>query len=105
MRFGFHLFMVDPAEHLEIPRTAEEAGWDRHFAPGRGDRLLFDLPGLVLARLRAAFVATQPGRSVGCHHGQSIPWGIKILLSIDIRMSMCILTSIATETPPQAYTT
>ena len=28
MRFGFHLFMVDPAEHLEIARTAEEAGWD-----------------------------------------------------------------------------
>lgn len=28
MRFGFHLFMVDPAEHLEIARTADEAGWD-----------------------------------------------------------------------------
>ena len=28
MRFGFHLFMVDPAQHLEIARTAEEAGWD-----------------------------------------------------------------------------
>ena len=23
MRFGFHLFMVDPGEHLEIARTAE----------------------------------------------------------------------------------
>jgi hypothetical protein len=38
---------------------AEEAGWDRHFAPGRGDRLLFDLPGLVLARLRAAGVEAE----------------------------------------------
>ena len=28
MRFGFHLFMVDPSQHLEIARTAEEAGWD-----------------------------------------------------------------------------
>jgi len=28
MRFGFHLFMVDPAEHLEIARTADECGWD-----------------------------------------------------------------------------
>jgi len=28
MRFGFHLFMVDPAEHQEIARTAEAAGWD-----------------------------------------------------------------------------
>jgi hypothetical protein len=28
MRFGFHLFMVDPAQHLEIARTADEAGWD-----------------------------------------------------------------------------
>lgn len=28
MRFGFHLFMVDPAEHLEIARAADEAGWD-----------------------------------------------------------------------------
>lgn len=36
---------------------AEEAGYDRFFAPGRGDRLLFDLPGFVLARLRVAGVA------------------------------------------------
>lgn len=28
MRFGFHLFMVDPAEHLDIARTADEWGWD-----------------------------------------------------------------------------
>ncbi|MBK6402271.1 MAG: TIGR03619 family F420-dependent LLM class oxidoreductase [Rhodocyclaceae bacterium] len=28
MRFGFHLFMVDPAEHREIARTADECGWD-----------------------------------------------------------------------------
>ncbi len=28
MRFGFHLFMVDPAQNLEIARTAEAAGWD-----------------------------------------------------------------------------
>jgi len=28
MRFGFHLFMVDPAQHQEIARTAEAAGWD-----------------------------------------------------------------------------
>jgi len=28
MRFGFHLFMVDPAEHLEIARTADACGWD-----------------------------------------------------------------------------
>lgn len=28
MRFGFHLFMVDPAEHLEIARTADASGWD-----------------------------------------------------------------------------
>ncbi len=28
MRFGFHLFMVDPGEHLEIARTADEHGWD-----------------------------------------------------------------------------
>jgi probable F420-dependent oxidoreductase len=28
MRFGFHLFMVDPAEHLPIARTADEYGWD-----------------------------------------------------------------------------
>jgi polyphenol oxidase len=35
----------------------EEAGYERHFAPGRGDRLLFDLPGFVLGRLRVAGVA------------------------------------------------
>jgi len=28
MRFGFHLFMVNPAEHQELARTAEDAGWD-----------------------------------------------------------------------------
>lgn len=28
MRFGFHLFMVDPGEHLEIARAADDAGWD-----------------------------------------------------------------------------
>jgi len=38
---------------------AKEAGWDRYFAPGQGDRLLFDLPGLVLARLRAAGVEAE----------------------------------------------
>jgi YfiH family protein len=36
---------------------AEEAGYERFFAPGQGDRLHFDLPGFVLARLRAAGVA------------------------------------------------
>ena len=36
---------------------AEEAGYERFFAPGRGDRLLFDLPGFVLGRLRVAGVA------------------------------------------------
>jgi copper oxidase (laccase) domain-containing protein len=36
---------------------AEEAGHERFFAPGQGDRLHFDLPGFVLARLRAAGVA------------------------------------------------
>jgi len=36
---------------------AEEQGFERHFAPGQGDRLHFDLPGFVLARLRAAGVA------------------------------------------------
>ncbi|TPE51337.1 peptidoglycan editing factor PgeF [Amaricoccus solimangrovi] len=30
----------------------EEAGFERFFAPGQGDRLRFDLPGFVLARLR-----------------------------------------------------
>lgn len=28
MRFGFHLFMVDPAEHQDIARAADECGWD-----------------------------------------------------------------------------
>jgi len=28
MRFGFHLFMVDPAEFLDIARAADEWGWD-----------------------------------------------------------------------------
>jgi len=28
MRFGFHLFMVDPAEFLDIARAADESGWD-----------------------------------------------------------------------------
>jgi probable F420-dependent oxidoreductase len=28
MRFGFHLFMVDPAEFLDIARAADECGWD-----------------------------------------------------------------------------
>ena len=36
---------------------AEEAGYERFFAPGPGDRLLFDLPGFVLGRLRVAGVA------------------------------------------------
>ena len=35
---------------------AEDDGSARFFAQGRGDRLLFDLPGYVLARLRAAGV-------------------------------------------------
>ena len=35
---------------------AEEAGYERFFAPGAGDRLRFDLPGFVLDRLRAAGV-------------------------------------------------
>jgi YfiH family protein len=35
----------------------EEAGHGRFFVPGHGDRLHFDLPGFVLARLRAAGVA------------------------------------------------
>jgi YfiH family protein len=39
-------------------RFREEAdGFERYFAPGHGDRLLFDLPGFVLGRLRAAGVA------------------------------------------------
>jgi probable F420-dependent oxidoreductase len=28
MRFGFHLFMTDPAEFLDIARTADQWGWD-----------------------------------------------------------------------------
>jgi probable F420-dependent oxidoreductase len=28
LRFGFHIFMVDPAEFLDIARTADEYGWD-----------------------------------------------------------------------------
>ena len=28
MRFGFHMFMVDPSEFLDIARTADECGWD-----------------------------------------------------------------------------
>jgi YfiH family protein len=35
---------------------AEEAGYDRFFVPGAGDRLRFDLPGFVLARLHEAGV-------------------------------------------------
>lgn len=30
----------------------EEQGYERHFVPGQGDRLRFDLPGFVLGRLR-----------------------------------------------------
>ncbi|HET9068476.1 MAG TPA: peptidoglycan editing factor PgeF, partial [Amaricoccus sp.] len=36
---------------------AEADGSERHFVAGAGDRLRFDLPGFVLARLRAAGVA------------------------------------------------
>lgn len=28
MRFGFHIFMVDPSEFLDLARTADETGWD-----------------------------------------------------------------------------
>lgn len=28
MRFGFHLFMVDPDQHLDIARSADDCGWD-----------------------------------------------------------------------------
>ncbi|MEO7436994.1 MAG: TIGR03619 family F420-dependent LLM class oxidoreductase [Candidatus Binatia bacterium] len=28
MRFGFHIFMVDPSEFLDLARTAEDHGWD-----------------------------------------------------------------------------
>jgi polyphenol oxidase len=48
---------------------AEEAGYDRFFAPGRGDRLLFDLPGFVLARLRVAGVA-EAGWIGACTHSE-----------------------------------
>ena len=28
MRFGFHIFMVDPSEFLDVARTADDSGWD-----------------------------------------------------------------------------
>lgn len=28
MRFGFHIFMVDPCEFVDLARTADESGWD-----------------------------------------------------------------------------
>jgi hypothetical protein len=28
MRFGFHLFMVNPAELLDIARACDTSGWD-----------------------------------------------------------------------------
>ena len=28
MRFGFHIFMVDPSEFLDLARTADDCGWD-----------------------------------------------------------------------------
>jgi len=28
VRFGFHIFMVDPAEFLDLARTADDCGWD-----------------------------------------------------------------------------
>lgn len=37
----------------------EEAGYDRFFIPGQGDRLLFDLPGFVLGRLRDAGIEAE----------------------------------------------
>jgi YfiH family protein len=37
---------------------AEDPGAGRHFAQGKGDRLLFDLPGFGLARLHAAGIAS-----------------------------------------------
>ena len=46
----------------------EEAGYDRFFIPGRDDRLRFDLPGFVLARLRVAGVA-EAGWIGACTHG------------------------------------
>jgi len=33
MRFGIHLFMVDPREHLELARAADAAGWDNIAVP------------------------------------------------------------------------
>lgn len=43
-------------EFLERFRDEEE-GFERFFAPGRGNRLRFDLPGFVLFRLRSAGIA------------------------------------------------
>jgi YfiH family protein len=48
---------------------AEEAGYERFFASGRGDRLQFDLPGFVLARLREAGVA-DAGWIGACTHSE-----------------------------------
>jgi probable F420-dependent oxidoreductase len=28
LRFGFHIFMVDPSEFLDLARTADDTGWD-----------------------------------------------------------------------------
>jgi probable F420-dependent oxidoreductase len=28
VRFGFHIFMVDPSEFLDLARTADDCGWD-----------------------------------------------------------------------------
>jgi len=28
LRFGFHIFMVDPSEFLDVARTADDSGWD-----------------------------------------------------------------------------
>jgi YfiH family protein len=47
----------------------EEAGYDRFFAPGSGDRLRFDLPGFVLARLRDAGVGAA-GWIGACTHSE-----------------------------------
>lgn len=33
MRFGFHLFMIDPAEYLDIARACDEWGWDSLAVP------------------------------------------------------------------------
>ena len=35
---------------------AEDSAFDRFFVQGKGDRMLFDLPGFGLSRLRAAGV-------------------------------------------------